>query len=183
MHQLNKGREFRIRTNDLRRSCQEIVVKSVKIFWRRREWVLRSLMLSTKPMVQISLRKTYFSIFRCSLGRLNVIHRLLLSLHSLQISSWRVYHSSENYFRMVLMFTIYYYSDHYPPIDLVIQTGLVPRFTSFLSCDSCPELQYEAAWVLTNIASGNKDQVYILHLLNSRLQWWWWVELFQSWLG
>ena len=129
-------------------------------------------MLSTKPMVQISLRKTYFSIFRCSSGRLNVIHRLLLSLPSLQISSWRVYHSSENYFRMVLMFAIHYYSDHYPPIDLVIQTGLVPRFTSFLSCDNCPELQYEAAWVLTNIASGNKDQVYILHLLNSRLQWW-----------
>ena len=138
----------------------------------KKKRVSPSLMLSTKPMVQISLRKTYFSIFRCSLGRLNVIHRLLLSLHSLQISSWRVYHSSENYFRMVLMFAIYYYSDHYPPIDLVIQTGLVPRFTSFLSCDSCPELQYEAAWVLTNIASGNKDQVYILHLLNSRLQWW-----------
>ncbi|KNB42430.1 importin subunit alpha-1 [Blastocystis sp. subtype 4] len=60
------------------------------------------------------------------------------------------------------MFAIYYYSDHYPPIDLVIQTGLVPRFTSFLSCDSCPELQYEAAWVLTNIASGNKDQTAVV---------------------
>ena len=41
----------------------------------------------------------------------------------------------------------------------MIKTGIVPRFTEFLTYDSCPELQYEAAWVLTNICSGDKEQV------------------------
>lgn len=41
----------------------------------------------------------------------------------------------------------------------MIDTGLVPRFAMFLKYDNCPNLQYEAAWVLTNIASGSKEQV------------------------
>lgn len=49
--------------------------------------------------------------------------------------------------------------DRSPPIDLVIQAGVVPRICEFLSYDNSPELQYEAAWVLTNICSGTKDQV------------------------
>ena len=43
----------------------------------------------------------------------------------------------------------------------MIDTGLVPRFAMFLKYDNCPNLQYEAAWVLTNIASGSKEQVLL----------------------
>ena len=45
-----------------------------------------------------------------------------------------------------------------PPIQPVIAAGMVPHLVSFIQQESMPELQFEAAWALTNIASGNADQ-------------------------
>ncbi len=46
-----------------------------------------------------------------------------------------------------------------PPTDQVLACpGLLPRFVQFLSFHHAPQLQFEAAWVLTNISSGSSEQ-------------------------
>uniref|UniRef100_A0A8C5DHF4 Importin subunit alpha n=1 Tax=Gouania willdenowi TaxID=441366 RepID=A0A8C5DHF4_GOUWI len=41
-----------------------------------------------------------------------------------------------------------------PPLKEIIDAGLLSRFVTYLSMDDEPTLQFEAAWALTNIASG-----------------------------
>ncbi|CAF0836096.1 unnamed protein product [Adineta steineri] len=65
-----------------------------------------------------------------------------------------------------------------PPIDKLIQSNFLPIFVQYLTYDKYPDLQFEAAWALTNIASGSSYQTQavadadalppLLYLLNSR---------------
>ena len=49
-------------------------------------------------------------------------------------------------------------SDRNPPIDALIQSGILPVLVKCLSVTDNPSLQFEAAWALTNIASGTSQQ-------------------------
>ncbi|KAH3901488.1 probable Importin subunit alpha [Saccharomycodes ludwigii] len=52
--------------------------------------------------------------------------------------------------------------EHHPPIDIVIQSGVVPTLITFMQENQPEMLQLEAAWALTNIASGTSDQTKVV---------------------
>lgn len=49
-------------------------------------------------------------------------------------------------------------TDKNPPIDEIIAVGILPVLVDALKLDQHPALQFEAAWALTNIASGTSNQ-------------------------
>lgn len=49
-----------------------------------------------------------------------------------------------------------------PPIQHIIESGIVPKLITFLERKNNPGLQFEASWALTNIASGTTDHTRVV---------------------
>jgi len=49
-----------------------------------------------------------------------------------------------------------------PPIQEIINLGIVPRLMQLCTFQGHPNIQYEAAWALTNVASGTKEQTKVV---------------------
>lgn len=43
-----------------------------------------------------------------------------------------------------------------------MDAGVIPKLVGLLQDDSRPKVQFEAAWSLTNVASGNRDQTRVV---------------------
>jgi len=49
-----------------------------------------------------------------------------------------------------------------PPIQAIIDAGIVPKLVTFLTCADNIGLQFEASWALTNIASGTTEHTRVV---------------------
>jgi len=52
--------------------------------------------------------------------------------------------------------------ENLPPIDRVIELGLVPRLVELCQVRENHRLQFEAGWALTNVASGTTEQTHVV---------------------
>lgn len=64
--------------------------------------------------------------------------------------------TSAEYFRRLLSI------DRCPPIDVIIETGVLPRIIELLDRFDNKKIQTEVAWCITNIACGEKRHVILL---------------------
>jgi hypothetical protein len=52
--------------------------------------------------------------------------------------------------------------DHGPPLTDIISSGILPRLMMFAKDNARPELQFETVWLLTNLLSGNSENVAVV---------------------
>lgn len=98
--------------------------------------------------------------FPAANNNISTVEKKLESLPSMVTGVW----SSDNNLQLeaTTQFRKLLSIERSPPIEEVIQSGVVPRFVEFLVREDFPQLQFEAAWALTNIASGTSENTKVV---------------------
>merc|ERR1719436_1773542 len=89
-------------------------------------------------------------------GNAHVLAQMPNMVHALTSDDPEAVFNATQQFRKLLSI------EQNPPIAEVINAGILPRFVQLLREVSRPSLQFEAAWVLTNIASGTAEQTRVV---------------------
>ena len=85
--------------------------------------------------------------------KLESLPQMVQGLHSADPA---VQHEATLQFRKLLSI------ERNPPIEEVIRAGVVPTLVQFLTRTEYWQLQFEAAWALTNIASGKSSDTRVV---------------------
>ncbi|RZC89696.1 hypothetical protein C5167_035690 [Papaver somniferum] len=145
---------------DVRKTNYKVAVPS-EIGLRRREDAMIEIRKNKREESLMKKRREGLQQpFPLSAGITSNIEKKLESLPTLVNGVWSEDNAlqldSTSQFRKLLSI------ERSPPIDEVIQTGVVPRFVQFLQREDFPQLQFEAAWALTNIASGTSENTRVV---------------------
>lgn len=93
---------------------------------------------------------------------------ILDEIHGFPNDEWKenydkiVSFDSVEHLNAIRFFRVILSSSVNPQIDAIIDVGLVPIFIKFLKDNNNQDLQFEATWVLTNIASGTSAQCGVI---------------------
>ncbi|XP_075654115.1 importin subunit alpha-2-like [Castanea sativa] len=119
-----------------------------------------SLQKKRREGLQATHQQSFSSSLHASATTTTTVEKRLESLPSMVSGVW----STDNNLQLeaTTQFRKLLSIERSPPIEEVIQSGVVPRFVEFLVREDFPQLQFEAAWALTNIASGTSENTKVV---------------------